>query len=146
MSYAKSISKYFNELRADNLEILDGFYAQDAEFIDPLASHKGLDSIKSYYENIYKNVIDIRFEFHKFIESGQDCSATWTMHLTAKSLNQGQPTQLAGSSFFEFNGYDKVAKHRDYYDMHEFIYQYIPVVGYLTNKVNKALTGKKKPK
>ena len=140
MSKAEQIKKYFNELRADNLDILNGFYSEHAQFVDPVGSHKGLSSIKGYYGNVYKNVQNIEFRFHKILEDGNDCVAVWTMHLTAKGLNKGKPTTLDGTSEFKFDQNGLVEYHRDYFDMNEFIYQYIPVLSFLTKKVNSALS------
>lgn len=135
----RRIEKVFNDLRATNLEILDDFYAKDVSFLDPLGEHKGLDSVKKYYGNLYKNVESIRFEFSDSITEGSKHLVVWKMFLKAKSLNSGKEMTLDGNSVIEFGPENKVVYHRDYFDMGEFIYEQIPVLGYIVRKVKEAL-------
>lgn len=136
----EKIKHYFNALRADNLEILDGFYAQEMRFEDPLGSIDGLPAMKDYYAKMYQNVTDIRFDFEKIVGEGEEFMATWTMTLEAKGLNSGEPVSSKGVSHLRFDpSSGLVVYHRDYFDMYEFIYQHIPFVGYVTRKVNERL-------
>jgi len=128
----------FNELRADNVDILDAFYAQDAHFVDPIGEHNGIKDIKKYYKNIYKNVQSIRFDFSEVISEGNQHSATWTMYLRAKGLNSGKEVVVKGVSIIRFeNGL--VSYHRDYFDMGEFIYDYVPILNWLIKQVKGRL-------
>ena len=63
MAQIDRIKTVYNDLRADNLHILDGFYDPNVKFVDPLGTHLGLTSVKSYYQNLYQNVEQIEFEF-----------------------------------------------------------------------------------
>lgn len=141
LSRKDRIIQVFNELRADNMEILDEFYDPNLEFYDPISHLKGLQQIKDYYTTMYKNVTDIRFEFHDVAHTEDTYMATWTMHLQSKALADGKEIKTSGISHIRFSpASDKVIYHRDYFDMYEFIYQHIPVIGYLTKKVNQKLS------
>lgn len=134
------IIKTFNELRKDNLHILDNFYHQDLEFIDPVHSLKGLDAIKKYYANMYENVTDIRFDFKQLVEEENQIIATWDMTLTASGLNGGEPVIVAGNSHVTFDPEtDLVIYHRDYFDMGAFIYEHVPVLGRVIQYIKKKL-------
>ena len=139
MEQKQKIETIFNDLRADNLSILDNFYATDVEFVDPIGTHNGLDAVKKYYGGLYKNVTEIRFENIDIVSEGHKHVYVWKMVMKAKSLNKGKEVTLDGTSVIKFNSDDLVIYHRDYFDMHEFIYKHIPFVGWLTNKVNKRL-------
>jgi len=139
MEQRQKIENIFNNLRADNMSILDDFYTKDVEFIDPVGKHKGLDSVKEYYTNLYKIVKDIRFETKDLISQDNNHVYVWKMVMKAKGLNKGKEVSLEGTSVIKFNDNDLVTYHRDYFDMYEFVYRHIPVVGWLTKKVNKKL-------
>ena len=139
MEQKQKIEKVFNELRADNLDILDSFYATDVEFVDPIGTHKGIGSVKEYYGNLYKSVTEIRFENKGLISEGDNHVYVWKMVMKAKGLKNGKEVTLDGTSVIKFNSDNLVTYHRDYFDMHEFIYRHIPFVGWLTKKVNKRL-------
>jgi len=142
LSTARSelIRSIFNELRATNTEILDNFYTSDVVFEDPLGQINGLAAMKSYYQAMYKNVQDIRFEFKPDAIVGDRHLSTWVMYLRAKGLNGGKEIAVHGVSELEFQSESTlVIYHRDYFDMGEFIYQYIPVLGGILKLVRKQL-------
>ena len=134
----EKIEYIINALRADNLQILDAFYDPNLHFVDPIGELRGLDKMKAYYAKMYKNVQEIKFDFHEIKGEGNDFFGTWTMSLTASKLNGGKPVQASGVSHIRFDAQNNlVVYHRDYLDMYEFIYQHIPFVGYVTRKVNE---------
>lgn len=139
MERKERVQKTFNELRADNLHILDNFYHSNLNFEDPVGSLSGLSNMKAYYKSMYQNVTDIRFDFHSLIEEEDDMVGIWTMELRAKGLNSGKPVFVKGSSHLRFDPKSNlVIKHRDYFDMGEMIYEHIPLLG----KLIKAIKGK----
>jgi hypothetical protein len=139
MNQMQTIEKYFNELRADKVDILDNFYASDAHFEDPLGAHRGLEAVKKYYAKLYQSVESITFDFKDHISDGNNHVAFWTMTLQTPNLNSGQPMTLEGNSVIKFNSDGLVLYHRDYFDMGEFIYEQLPVLGWLVRKVKERL-------
>lgn len=139
MSQMDRIKDVFNRLRADNLEILDQFYSEEVQFIDPLGLHQGRQSVKDYYGNLYKNVTEIHFEFLDAISDGDKHVLVWKMHLKAKGLNSGETVTLDGNSVIRFNQDNLVSYHRDYFDMGEFIYEHIPLLGSLISFIKGKL-------
>ena len=64
------------------------------------------------------------------ISASSSSVSFWTMVLKAKSLNGGKEIRVIGNSHFRFDpGTGLALYHRDYFDMGEFIYERIPVVG-----------------
>lgn len=139
MTQQELIDKTFNELRGDNLHILDQFYDNDVLFVDPVGEHKGLSKVKNYYSKMYQNVQSIRFNKKDIISSGFDHVFVWTMYLQAKGLNGGKEMSLEGNSVLKFNQDDLVYYHRDYFDMGEFIYENVPVLSWVVKTVKKKL-------
>lgn len=124
------IEKVFNQLRADNLHILDDFYHTEIAFYDPVGELKGLDDMKAYYAGMYENVKDIRFDFSDHLVQGDVFSSFWDMTFKAEGLNGGDPITIQGISRIEFDPETNlVIYHRDYFDMGSMVYEHIPVVG-----------------
>ena len=142
MVQQQKIESVFKGLTASNLFILDDFYAADAKFIDPLGAHSGLESIKNYYKGLYEGAQEVHFETIEFVSSGNTHVYFWKMRLIAPGLNKGDPIELEGNSLIKFNSEDLVVYHRDFFDMGEFIYQHIPVLGWTIKKINSRLRGK----
>ena len=141
MTAAKDrIYAFFNNLRRDALHLVDEFYDENVEFIDPLGSHDGVAAVRKYYAGLYENVTAIRFEFGPMIEEGDTVSAPWQMHLSARTLNGGRPIGVPGISYIRFNlSTGKAIYHRDYFDMGAFIYEHVPVLGSVVRMVNRRL-------
>lgn len=139
MSQQERIKDVFANLRADRLDILDGFYDKNLYFQDPIGVHQGLEAMKAYYKKMYRNVQDIEFVPKDMISAGSKHVFVWQMRLRAKGLNGGELVVVDGNSVIEFNDKNLVSYHRDYFDMGEFIYRYIPVLGWMTQKVNEQL-------
>ena len=134
------VTKAFNDLRADNLHILDNFYHPNLKFSDPLGDINGLKEMKAYYAKMYETVKDINFDFKNISEEGDHIMAPWTMTLTAEGLNGGEPVQVIGISHLTFDPKTNlVIYHRDYFDMGSFIYEHIPVLGSIVRMVKRKL-------
>ena len=139
-SRKERIIKAFNDLRADNLHILDSFYHPQLKFSDPLGNINGLSEMKAYYAKMYETVKDIDFDFSDITEEGNHIMAPWVMTLTAEGLNGGEPVRVTGISHITFDeATNLVIYHRDYFDMGEFIYEQIPVLGSIVRMVKKKL-------
>ncbi len=130
MTQAPSVQEFFNGLTKDTMGLVDQFYAPDTHFLDPVVDLKGRAAVRKYYENLYENVISIRFEFSGEIAQGDERVALWTMVLRHKRLRGGEEVRVLGNSHFKFDPKTGQALyHRDYFDMGEFIYEGLPVVG-----------------
>lgn len=135
----EKIKKAFNDLNAQNLDILNSFYDQNAVFQDPVGKANGLNEIKKYYQHVYKNVEEISFNFIDIRTSGPHYYAHWIMRLKARSLNFGKSFEVDGLSHIEFNEKNLVVYHRDYLDLGSMLYERIPVIGSLVRKIKSLL-------
>lgn len=138
MNNREKFKYVFEHLEKDSMHLIDEFYDQNVEFIDPIGKIKGSKKIKHYYQELYKNVKSIRFDFSDFVESGDTIVGVWKMTFITPKLNGGDPIVVDGNSVIKFkNG--KAVYHRDFFDMGEFIYENIPVVGFLVKKIKQRL-------
>lgn len=128
--YSTLVTSFFNSLNRDSMHLVSKFYCENAIFIDPVVNIKGSSSIEKYYQGLYQNVEEIKFEFSELIEQQTTVAAPWIMHLKASKLNSGKLISVPGISQIRFEESSGMAiYHRDYFDMGAFIYEHIPVLG-----------------
>jgi hypothetical protein len=139
LSNVDKVKYIFKNLNKDNLQLIEEFYDKDVKFIDPIGEIIGSQKIKKYYENMYKNVKVIRFEFSETLEENQTVVAFWSMYLETEKLNSGKGFTIEGNSIIRFNPEGKAVYHRDYFDLGAFIYERIPVLGFVIEKIKKNL-------
>jgi ketosteroid isomerase-like protein len=139
MKYEQIIIAAFNEFTGKNLSRLDEFYSQDAVFMDPITTVKGLKEIKTYYAHAYKHVTSIRFEFVDFVIQDDQVCGFWKMHLAAKRLNGGKEFVVEGVSRMKFNKDGKVNFHRDFLDLGSMVYERLPLFGGVVRKLKLLL-------
>lgn len=134
MTNKEKFQYVFEKLTKDNMHLVLEFYDKDVDFQDPVGKIKGAENMKKYYANMYKNVKTIRFDFSNFIEQGDLIVGVWKMTLVTPKLKGGEPIVVDGTSVIRFaNG--KAVYHRDYFDMGEFVYENIPVIGFVVKKI-----------
>lgn len=137
------VQDFYNQFNKDTINSLDTFYTKDVQFADPLGEIKGVQAMKDYYANMYKNVTAIKFEFNEAICEGANCIFFWKMTFSSSKIKGGEPLVSYGNSHIKFTTDGLIHYHRDYFDMGEFIYEHIPVVGYLVRKVKSGLSHEK---
>jgi predicted ester cyclase len=134
MSNRQKFQYFFENLSKEKMHLVDEFYHPELEFHDPIGTLKGVTRMRRYYERMYKSVTSIKFEFSNYVESGDDIVGIWKMTLVTPNLNGGEPVVVDGNSVIKFkNG--KAIYHRDYFDMGVFIYENIPVLGFMVKKI-----------
>ena len=126
---------FFENLSQDKMNLVDDFYHPQVHFIDPVGEINSAEKIKSYYLNMYKNVKTIKFDFSEFHEAGRNVVAVWKMTLVTDKLNSGDPIVVDGVSVIKFDENNMAIYHRDYFDMGAFLYENVPVVGYVIRKI-----------
>lgn len=136
MPNSQKVKVFFQTMTYANLEqVVPVFYAEDVQFKDPVHELKGRIKVQDYYKNLYKNVDKIRFDFSEIIEDKNTVIGVWKMTLETKSLNGGAPVVVDGNSVIRFNEQGQAVYHRDYFDMGEFIYENVPVLGFVIRKI-----------
>lgn len=128
--------KLYNQLDKSNLELLGQVYGDNIVFEDPLHRIEGLPALTDYFANMYENLNQGQFDIHTSFEQDNKASVYWVMTFSHKKIKQGQPLQVNGNTYLEFeNG--KVVYHRDYFDAGEMIYQHLPVFGTVINLIKR---------
>lgn len=134
------IVRAFQDYDGRDHSLLDSFYHPDVHFLDPVGEMRGLDQLKSYYEEMYKNVIAIDFNFHHIVEERDHLIGTWTMTYQVNALNGGRPIEVLGNSHITFDPETNlVIYHRDYFDLGEMVYEHVPFIGALVRYIKNKL-------
>jgi hypothetical protein len=129
----------FNQLNKDTLHLLDEIYAPDVEFRDPVHELKGLPALRGYYSRLYDGVVSCHFDFEAEVIQDQQGMLVWIMRFQHARFRRGETLELRGISHLKFRDDGKVFQHHDYFDMGEFIYERVPVLGGVIRAIKNRL-------
>jgi ketosteroid isomerase-like protein len=127
-----------NQLTAENLGLLDEIYAEDVVFEDPIRKIRGREALRRHFADLYAGVADCKFVFEEQIEAGDSVVFTWVMHMRHKTFRPKETLKLPGVSVLKFEG-DRVAYHRDYFDLGAMIYERVTGLGFVIRKIKERL-------
>ena len=125
----------FHSLNRDycNKKIIEQVYDVDMTFQDPFHKIEGSEAFTKYCADMYENVIASGFVFHKQILGENDAFLTWTFCYSHPKLKRGRTICVEGSSEVRFN--KKVYFHKDYFDGGAMLYEHIPFIGSLIQRI-----------
>lgn len=129
----------FNPLNKDTLHVLDEIYAPDVEFRDPVHEINGLPALRAYYGRLYDGLVSCHFDFEAEVIQDQQGMLVWIMRFQHARFRRGEKLELRGVSHLKFREDGKVFQHHDYFDMGEFIYERIPVLGGVIRAIKSRL-------
>lgn len=129
---------YNGELTADNLYVLRDIYTQDVVFCDPAHTVNGIEALIDYFHNTMKNLSFCCFDIQQTISEGNDHTVVWRMTFSHPRLRSGRPITLDGISVLR-SQHDKIAYHRDYFDLGSMIYEHIPLLGGAVRNIKRGL-------
>lgn len=135
---AERIMDAYRSLDLDHIESLRSLYSDTIVFEDPAHRIEGIESVIGYFKAMYANVNSCTFDFESVIVEKNHIVLTWTMHLSHPRLRRGQMIEVAGSSVLEVAG-DRIARHRDYFDLGAMAYEHIPLLGRVVASVKHRL-------
>ena len=125
----------YQNLNASNINdgLIEQVYRDDIQFKDSFHELKGMSDFHGYFESVDENVIYSRFEFHEQLVDEERAMLTWTMNYAHPKLNNGNNIAVQGASHICYS--DKVYYHQDYIDGGELLYEHIPVLGWVIQKL-----------
>ena len=130
----------YAELHNADLSALGTIYTEHVEFIDPITEHHGLQALTAYLSALTSQTETCYFDIYEIHSTGSEqpvsCTITWTMRLTLKSGSR--KVTLDGVSLLRFDN-NKIWFQRDYYDLGEMVYEHIPVLSWIINKIKQRL-------
>ncbi|MEB0041177.1 MULTISPECIES: nuclear transport factor 2 family protein [unclassified Pseudomonas] len=126
--YLRRFAQSFAALDKHSLDQLGELYTDDVVFTDPLHEVTGLGNVRRYFDELYGNVSQLRFEFYAFdqVREGKGY-LRWTMSFRHPRLNAGHLIHVEGCSHLLWK--DKVYQHRDFFDAGAMLYEHVPIMG-----------------
>lgn len=129
------IARIFEQLRADQLDVLAQVYAPQATFQDPFNRVQGLPAITRQFAHMYAKLHAPRFVVHEVSTQGDIGWMTWDFHF---ALRSGACAQcIPGATRFVLDAQGLAQDHRDYWDACDF-YATVPVLGAVVRWLKKA--------
>lgn len=129
----------YRQLTADNLDLLDTIYSRNIEFCDPAHEIRGLDALRRYFAELYRNADSVAFSFSRRHLVDDEAYLSWRMSLRHPKLARGRTIEVDGMSYLQFDGAGKVRYHRDYFDLGAMLYEHLPLLGSLVKTIKRRL-------
>ncbi len=127
------IERFFTDMTPAQLARLGEVYQADAWFKDPFNEVQGLDAVRSIFQHMYDSLNQPRFIVTTRVVQGHQCFLTWDFVFGLR----GQSTEITvrGASHLMLapgtDGRWRIARHRDYWDVAEELYEKLPLLGAL---------------
>jgi hypothetical protein len=131
----RRIARVFEQLRADQLDVLAQVYATQATFQDPFNRVQGLPAITAQFAHMYAKLHAPRFVVREVTAQGQIGWMVWDFHFALRAGAQDQC--IPGATRFELDAQGLVTDHRDYWDACDF-YATVPVLGAVVRRLKRA--------
>ena len=128
---AERIVTLFEQMRPEDVARLDAYYTPDAWFKDPFNEVRGLEPVQRIYRHMFDVLEGPRFHVTSSIVQGHQCFLAWEFHFAFRGWRQGQAQLVRGSSHLELAPDGRIARHRDYWDAAEEVYEKLPLLGAL---------------
>ncbi len=129
----------YQQLTADNLDLLDTVYSMDIEFCDPAHEIRGLDALRRYFAELYRNADSVGFSFSRRHLIDDEAYLSWCMNFRHPKLARGRTIEVDGMSYLQFDEAGKVRYHRDYFDLGAMLYEHLPLLGSLVKTIKRRL-------
>lgn len=129
----------YNQLNADNIELIQEIYTDDIHFIDPAHEIRGLPKLRDYFTSLYANLNTIHFDFAHPLLTRCEGYVQWTMSMSHPKLKKGADIAVSGATFVKFSDDSRVYYHRDYFDLGAMLYQHLPLIGPVVKTINRRL-------
>ncbi|MBT0569341.1 nuclear transport factor 2 family protein [Curvibacter sp. CHRR-16] len=125
------ITRYFETLQPQSLELLESIYHPQAQFKDPFQQVQGLAAIARIYQHMFSALVQPRFVIQHRLGDAQQCFLTWDFHFAVQRGARRWDVVIHGSSHLLLDDLGRITQHRDYWDVAEELYEKLPVLGSL---------------
>jgi ketosteroid isomerase-like protein len=130
------LTAWYEGLTVDSLRTTDQLYRPDARFKDPFNDVAGAAAIRRIFEHMFATLKAPRFTVVDSICDAQACLLIWDFEFRRSG---GAAMRVRGASHIEFADDGRVARHRDYWDPAEELYEKLPVLGALMRWLRRRL-------
>ena len=130
--YLDSYCHFFENLNADNVDLIEELFAVNAVFKDPFNHVCGHAAIRRIFEHLLKEYPKTKFSVIESVAMNDVAYLQWHFHPdSSKSL------EIAGVSRVQFSDCGEVILHQDYWDSMSELYVKLPLIGSVANWLTK---------
>lgn len=132
------IAYALGDMKSDSLSAnIREVYADKLYFNDTLHTHTNAKSLAEYMEKTVHSVHTIEIEFNDTVVNQKDAYVRWVMSF--KKSPKSEPVTSIGMTHLRFNAQGEIILHQDYWDGVEGLYRTVPILGFMLERVKKAL-------
>lgn len=121
---------FFERLGPEDVQRLRTLYVDDASFKDPFNEVHSREAIEAIFRHMFVALDQPRFTVLDAIAQGDQCFISWEFRFHARRLGPAAQC-IRGGTQLHFAPDGRIARHRDYWDAAEELYEKIPVLGAL---------------
>ncbi len=134
----EQVSSFYENFDIQSILKLSEIYSEDVEFLDPIASHKGLVQLRHYFERLLKGCTSCRFDIKEAQIGKEQGWIRWRMLFSHPRLNGGKIIEIDGMSILKISN-NKIHYQRDFYDLGAMIYEQLPLIGGIVSRIRKRM-------
>jgi steroid Delta-isomerase len=127
---------WYEGLSEHRLGEIDDLYRADAAFKDPFNDVSGTPAIRRVFEHMFASLQGPRFTVVDAVCEGDACLLVWNFDFRREG---GAAMRIHGASHITFADDGRVARHRDYWDAAEELYEKLPLIGSLMRALRRRL-------
>ena len=132
---------YFEQLSPADLARLGEIYADEATFKDPFNEVQGVAAIGAVFAHMYRSLHAPRFVVHESVAEGEQAFLTWDFLFHLRRGDTALEQCIRGATHIVFAEDGRVARHRDYWDAAEELYEKLPLAGTLMRWLKRRVNG-----
>lgn len=119
---------FFEQLQAGDVQRMATLYVDDAFFKDPFNEVHTRQDIERIFGHMFTSLDSPRFQIRDAVAQGEQCFLTWDFRFRMKRFARDEQC-IRGASQIHFAPDGRIARHRDWWDAAEELYEKLPVVG-----------------
>jgi ketosteroid isomerase-like protein len=130
----------FETLQPGDVANLGALYTEDARFKDPFNEVQGHAALQRVFSHMFVALDEPRFVVTEAIVQGDQCFLVWDFLFRFRRFSR-EPQVVRGGSHLVFAPDGRIARHRDYWDAAEELYEKLPAVGALMRWLKRRANG-----
>lgn len=135
--HLQTITRFFEQLRAEDVALLGRHYGEHAYFRDPFNEVRGLAAVQRIFGHMFETLDEPRFLVRDAFGEGEQAFLTWDFVFRRRP--GGAQWRIHGSSHLRFGPDGKVIYHRDYWDAAEELWERLPLLGAVLRRLKRRL-------
>lgn len=141
-SHIDRLISFYESMSPETVAQIREVYASDAYFKDPFNEFRGVARIEAIFQHMFTQIEDPGFSVRLWSGTDVEGFIIWDMHFRSRFMRGDGAQAIHGVSHIRFDASGKVSYHRDYWDTGEELYAKFPVIGWVIQRLRRALAGR----